>query len=72
MWHETYDEMIKIVISLFRLDKYRPRKEGKVNDVNFEAHIYFDDAFRDVPGSRGRQPICRDACGNYQRILQYL
>ncbi|KAF1381993.1 hypothetical protein PFLUV_G00159770 [Perca fluviatilis] len=54
MWHETYDEMMKILISIFRLDKYRPKKEGETSDVNFEAHIYFDDAFRDVPGSQGR------------------
>ncbi|XP_037651272.1 chitin synthase chs-2-like [Sebastes umbrosus] len=52
MWHETYDEMMKTIISIFRLDKYRPQKE--TSDVNMEAHIYFDDAFRDVPGSRGR------------------
>ncbi|KAM9339758.1 chitin synthase chs-2-like [Symphorus nematophorus] len=54
MWHETYDEMMKIMISIFRLDKYRPRKEGEISDVSFEGHIYFDDAFRDVPGSWGR------------------
>ncbi|XP_044028475.1 chitin synthase chs-1-like [Siniperca chuatsi] len=56
MWHETYDEMMKIIISIFRLDKYRPRKEEQeTSDVTFEGHIYFDDAFRDVPGSRERQ-----------------
>nr|XP_033492648.1 chitin synthase chs-1-like [Epinephelus lanceolatus]XP_033492649.1 chitin synthase chs-1-like [Epinephelus lanceolatus] len=54
MWHETYDEMMKIIISIFRLDEYRPKTEGETNDVNFEAHIYFDDAFRNVPGSQGR------------------
>ncbi|XP_070840858.1 chitin synthase chs-2-like [Chaetodon trifascialis] len=54
MWHETYDEMMKIIISIFRLDKYRPREKGEPNDVTFEGHVYFDDAFRDVPGSRGR------------------
>ncbi|XP_070778289.1 chitin synthase chs-1-like [Enoplosus armatus] len=55
MWHETYNEMLKIIISIFRLDKYRPRKEEQEkSDVTFEGHIYFDDAFRDVPGSRGR------------------
>ncbi|XP_034748681.1 chitin synthase chs-1-like [Etheostoma cragini] len=55
MWHENYNEMMKMLISIFRLDKYRPKKEGETSDVNFEAHIYFDDAFRDVPGCRGRQ-----------------
>lgn len=88
MWHETYDEMTKLIISIFRyvsqnrwtqifskigffwefavylqrnvttnlprLDKYRPRKEGETSDLTFESHIYFDDAFKDVPGSRGR------------------
>ncbi|XP_008295149.1 uncharacterized protein LOC103368524 [Stegastes partitus] len=54
MWHETYDEMMKIIISIFRLDKYRPQTEDATRDVTFEGHIYFDDAFRDVPGSQGR------------------
>ncbi|XP_045915056.1 chitin synthase chs-2-like [Micropterus dolomieu] len=55
MWHETYDEMLKIIISLFRLDKYRPKKKEKeTSDVTFEGHIYVDDAFRDVAGSQGR------------------
>uniref|UniRef100_A0A671XCB3 chitin synthase n=1 Tax=Sparus aurata TaxID=8175 RepID=A0A671XCB3_SPAAU len=54
MWHETYSEMMKIMISIFRLDQYRPRRDGETSDVSFEGHIYFDDAFRDVPGSQGR------------------
>ncbi|KAM6903784.1 chitin synthase chs-1-like [Lycodopsis pacificus] len=54
MWHETYAEMMNIIISIFRLDRYRPKKEGETSDVIFEGHIYFDDAFRDVPGSQGR------------------
>ncbi|KAF7642867.1 hypothetical protein LDENG_00249460, partial [Lucifuga dentata] len=54
MWHETYDEMMNMIISIFRLDKYRPRKEQKHHDFSFESHIYFDDAFLDVAGSRGR------------------
>ncbi|XP_062291365.1 chitin synthase chs-2-like [Scomber scombrus] len=61
MWHETYDEMIKIIISIFRLDKYRPNEDSdkdpkrvpKFNDFTFEAHIYFDDAFTTVPGRQG-------------------
>ncbi|KAK2894605.1 hypothetical protein Q8A67_011834 [Cirrhinus molitorella] len=51
MWHETYDEMMKIIISMFRLDKYRP-KTDKHSDVEFEFHIYFDDAFKDVENGR--------------------
>ncbi|XP_068431907.1 chitin synthase chs-2-like isoform X2 [Clinocottus analis] len=54
MWHETYDEMMNIIISIFRLDKYRPNKEGETSHVKFESHIYFDDAFKSVPGSQGR------------------
>ncbi|XP_034157212.2 chitin synthase chs-2 [Pangasianodon hypophthalmus] len=44
MWHETTDEMMKMIISMFRLDKFRPKK-NQFNDVVFESHIYFDDAF---------------------------
>ncbi|XP_067468545.1 chitin synthase chs-2-like [Thunnus thynnus] len=36
-----------------RLDKYRPKKEPKINDFTFEAHIYFDDAFNAVEGHQG-------------------
>ncbi|XP_041645086.1 chitin synthase 1 [Cheilinus undulatus] len=46
MWHETYDEMLKILTSMFRFDRYRgdPKEEHK--DVfDFECHIYMDDAF---------------------------
>ncbi|XP_019901869.1 chitin synthase chs-2-like [Esox lucius] len=53
MWHENYDEMMKIIISMFRLDKYRP-KNDTTDDVKFESHIYFDDAFKDVEGSKER------------------
>ncbi|KAL2083535.1 hypothetical protein ACEWY4_021308 [Coilia grayii] len=45
MWHETYDEMMKMLISMFRLDKFRP-KRNNFQDVSFESHIYFDDAFQ--------------------------
>ncbi|XP_058240942.1 chitin synthase 1 [Hemibagrus wyckioides] len=46
MWHETYDEMLKILTSMFRLDRYRgdPKEEHK-NFFDFECHIYVDDAF---------------------------
>ncbi|KAM8841069.1 chitin synthase chs-1-like [Spinachia spinachia] len=53
MWHETHSEMMNIIISIFRLDKYRPKTVQKYDDFNFEAHIYFDDAFTPVEGSQG-------------------
>uniref|UniRef100_A0A3B4TFL7 chitin synthase n=1 Tax=Seriola dumerili TaxID=41447 RepID=A0A3B4TFL7_SERDU len=77
MWHETYDEMMKIIISIFRLDKYRPKTEGQSSDVTFESHIYFDDAFRNVPGSQGQHvneyaemlvEIIREVYSNQQQI----
>ncbi|CAB1322993.1 unnamed protein product, partial [Coregonus sp. 'balchen'] len=37
LWHETCDEMMKIIIHIFRLDKYRP-KNNPSNDVSFESH----------------------------------
>ncbi|XP_041867372.1 chitin synthase chs-2-like [Melanotaenia boesemani] len=60
MWHETYKEMMNIIISIFRLDKYRPKKgpekdETKFDDFTFEAHIYFDDAFESVERSQKGQ-----------------
>uniref|UniRef100_A0A3Q3MRB1 chitin synthase n=1 Tax=Mastacembelus armatus TaxID=205130 RepID=A0A3Q3MRB1_9TELE len=51
MWHETYNEMINIIISIFRLDRYRPKNEEKSKDFTFEAHIFFDDAFVPAEGS---------------------
>uniref|UniRef100_A0A669C5Y3 chitin synthase n=1 Tax=Oreochromis niloticus TaxID=8128 RepID=A0A669C5Y3_ORENI len=46
MWHETYDEMLKILTSMFRLDRYRgdPKEEHK-DCFDFECHILMDDAF---------------------------
>uniref|UniRef100_A0A3Q2PW41 chitin synthase n=1 Tax=Fundulus heteroclitus TaxID=8078 RepID=A0A3Q2PW41_FUNHE len=46
MWHETYDEMLKILTSMFRLDRYRgdPKEEHK-DSFDFECHIFVDDAF---------------------------
>uniref|UniRef100_A0A3P9K521 chitin synthase n=1 Tax=Oryzias latipes TaxID=8090 RepID=A0A3P9K521_ORYLA len=46
MWHETYDEMLKILTSMFRLDRYRgdPKEEHK-DAFDFECHIFVDDAF---------------------------
>uniref|UniRef100_A0A3B3UA71 chitin synthase n=1 Tax=Poecilia latipinna TaxID=48699 RepID=A0A3B3UA71_9TELE len=54
MWHETYEEMMNIMVSIFRLDKYRPKTGPKFNDFTFEAHIYFDDAFENAKGNQDR------------------
>ncbi|XP_037831669.1 chitin synthase chs-1-like isoform X2 [Kryptolebias marmoratus] len=54
MWHETDDEMKDNVISMFRLDRYRPKTEPKFEDFTCEAHIYFDDAFENAEGKQGR------------------
>ncbi|XP_048864474.1 chitin synthase chs-2-like [Brienomyrus brachyistius] len=53
MWHETYDEMMKIIISMFRMDKFRPRR-NHFNDVSFDFHIFFDDSFYTMEGSGER------------------
>ncbi|XP_053174040.1 chitin synthase 1 [Scomber japonicus] len=46
MWHETYDEMLKILTSMFRLDRYRgDPKEDHKDCFDFESHIFVDDAF---------------------------
>ncbi|KAK9542640.1 hypothetical protein VZT92_000484 [Zoarces viviparus] len=46
MWHETYDEMLKILTSKFRLDRYRgDPKENHKDCFDFECHIYVDDAY---------------------------
>ncbi|CAL8299942.1 unnamed protein product [Lota lota] len=55
MWHETFDEMMKIIISIFRWDQFRPRADEELHKLTCEAHIFFDDAFKTVPGSRERQ-----------------
>ncbi|KAL4640882.1 hypothetical protein GN956_G11693 [Arapaima gigas] len=47
MWHETYDEMLKILTSMFRLDRYRgDPKEKHKDEFDFECHIFVDDAFQ--------------------------
>ncbi|KAM9408301.1 chitin synthase 1 [Pholidichthys leucotaenia] len=55
MWHETYDEMLKILTSMFRLDRYRgdPKEEHK-DCFDFECHIYVDDAFMTDPETEQR------------------
>ncbi|XP_056455705.1 chitin synthase chs-1-like [Gadus chalcogrammus] len=54
MWHETFGEMEKIIISIFRWDQFRPHDDREVNNLTTEAHIFFDDAFRTVPVSGER------------------
>uniref|UniRef100_A0A8C5FK43 chitin synthase n=1 Tax=Gadus morhua TaxID=8049 RepID=A0A8C5FK43_GADMO len=54
MWHETFSEMEKIIISIFRWDQFRPHDDREVNNLTTEAHIFFDDAFRTVPVSGER------------------
>ncbi|XP_069036070.1 chitin synthase chs-1-like [Lepisosteus oculatus] len=57
MWHETYDEMMKILISMFRLDRHRPKKHRKT-DMSIEAHIFFDDAFKEIEDAQGVKKHC--------------
>ncbi|XP_041418720.1 chitin synthase chs-2 [Xenopus laevis] len=57
MWHETFDEMLKILTSLFRLDKYKLNM--KKDTLDFEAHIFFDDAFtEDTNTQTGKKNRC--------------
>ncbi|XP_061736231.1 chitin synthase 1 [Nerophis ophidion] len=52
MWHETYDEMLKILTSMFRLDRYRgDPNENHKDCFDFECHIYVDDAFMTEKGT---------------------
>uniref|UniRef100_A0A8C4ESJ2 chitin synthase n=1 Tax=Dicentrarchus labrax TaxID=13489 RepID=A0A8C4ESJ2_DICLA len=55
MWHETYDEMLKILTSMFRLDRYRgdPHQDHK-DCFDFECHIFVDDAFMTEKGTEKR------------------
>ncbi|KAJ8248207.1 hypothetical protein GJAV_G00239520 [Gymnothorax javanicus] len=54
MWHETYSEMMTIMISMFRLDNFRPKRNSH-KDARFENHIYFDDAFEDTEDGKHRR-----------------
>ncbi|XP_023222883.1 uncharacterized protein LOC111624303 isoform X2 [Centruroides sculpturatus] len=55
MWHETKDEMSQLLKSLFRMDEDQCARRNaikflQVRDVDyyeFEAHIFFDDAFEE-------------------------
>ncbi|XP_053568219.1 chitin synthase chs-2-like [Bombina bombina] len=65
MWHETFDEMLKILTSVFRLDRYRSliRKDP----FEFETHIYFDDAFTE--DFKGKAGMKTRTINNYVKCL---
>ncbi|XP_072907201.1 chitin synthase chs-2-like [Hemitrygon akajei] len=52
MWHETAEEMIRVVSSLFRLDRFKEKhwatSDKSDDSFDFEVHIMFDDAFTNV------------------------
>ncbi|XP_067845654.1 chitin synthase chs-2-like [Heptranchias perlo] len=58
MWHETGEEMIRVISSLFRLDRFKEkrRQTAKKSDdsFDFEVHIMFDDAFKQVTDKQAR------------------
>uniref|UniRef100_A0AAZ1XBE4 chitin synthase n=1 Tax=Oreochromis aureus TaxID=47969 RepID=A0AAZ1XBE4_OREAU len=71
MWHETYEEMMSIIISIFRLDEYRPKEDPKSNDFTFKAHIYFDDAFEAVGGSRHLNKYAKNLVKVIKEVFGY-
>ena len=54
MWHETKEEMMEMLRSIFRVDSdYAARRHARkflaINDPDYyewETHIFFDDAFK--------------------------
>ncbi|KAM6959200.1 chitin synthase chs-2-like [Aplochiton taeniatus] len=66
-WYED-DEMMKMIISMFRLDQYRPKNEGGSKDVDFESHVFFDDAFRDVRGTK--EPNVNEYAETLVRVIR--
>ncbi|CAC5394646.1 CHS1 [Mytilus coruscus] len=58
MWHETRQEMLQLLKSLFRLDRHLQKDLGEEGDDYFEQeiHIIFDDAFETDKIIRQRLP----------------
>uniref|UniRef100_A0A8C4Q0L8 chitin synthase n=1 Tax=Eptatretus burgeri TaxID=7764 RepID=A0A8C4Q0L8_EPTBU len=52
MWHETPDEMKRILQSIYRLDEHQSSNQSV---YKMEAHVYFDDSFVD---GRINQYVC--------------
>ena len=65
MWHETIEEMIEMLKSLFRIDQdYSARRLAQkymnIVDTDFyewETHILFDDAFKLGKNEEGQQEV---------------
>ncbi|CAG2231384.1 CHS1 [Mytilus edulis] len=46
MWHEEDDEMLQLLKSLISLEEQQRKNKGNKDETfDFEAHIFFDDAF---------------------------
>lgn len=56
----------------YRLDKYRPKKDPKFNDFSIEAHIYFDDAFEHVEGSRHLNEYAKNLVEVIKEVYGYV
>jgi len=67
MYHETKEEMTKLVMSLLQIDAEIPT-EDKVADY-YEAHIIFDDAFLKQPNAK---PDNFDYSPYYNQYVFYL
>ncbi|XP_078261868.1 chitin synthase chs-2-like [Rhinoraja longicauda] len=52
LWHETAEEMLRLISSLFRLDRFWEKRwktlDKSDDSFDFEVHVMFDDAFRNV------------------------